>query len=374
MDNTFVECFGKIEDPRIERAKKHNLLDIIAISICAVIGGAEGWEEIEDFGIDHYDWFSGFLELPNGIPSHDTIGRVFSLLKPSAFEEATLQWLACIKELLPETVIAIDGKALRGSARKRAELGGLHIVNVWSCSNGIVLGQLKVDDKSNEIRAVPEILKKLFLKGATVTLDAMGCQEDTIREICEAGADYVISLKGNQGQLYEAVQDSFKLVDGGAISAQMTHAVDEPDKKHGRIEERKIEVLDTQPFEKLIDPRWVSLNSIARLTYSRQEAGKHITEQRYYISSISCSVPQRILHASRSHWQVENNLHWSLDVTFSEDVCRIRDENAALNFSWLRKCALGLLKRDKTFKASIRRKQRRAATSTTYLSAVITGN
>ena len=374
MDDIFMECFGKIEDPRMERTKKQKLLDVLALSICAVIAGAEGWEEIEDFGHAHHEWFEGFLELPNGVPSHDTIARVFALLKPSAFEEATLQWFAYVKEWVPETVIAIDGKTLRGSARKKTDLGGLHIVNVWSCSNGIVLGQLKVKDQSNEITAVPEILKKLFLKGATVTLDAMGCQEDTIKDICEAGADYVISLKGNQGQLFEAVQDSFKLVDAGLMSAQIRLAVDEPDKKHGRIEDRGIEVMDAKAFEKLIDPRWISLNSIARLTYSRQEAGKHITEQRYYISSLPCEAPEKILHATRAHWQVENNLHWSLDVTFAEDSCRIRDENAALNFSWLRKCALGLLKRDKTFKASIRRKQRRAATSTAYLSAVITGN
>src|SRR3990167_7099288 len=191
MDSIFVECFGKIEDPRIDRTKKHLLLDIIAISICAVIAGAEGWEEIEDFAADHQDWFSNFLELPNGIPSHDTFSRVFSLLKPSALQEATLEWLNQAKKLLPETIIPIDGKTLRGSSRKRKDLGGLHIVNVWSCANGIVLGQLKVDDKSNEITAVPEILKKLFLKGAIVTLDAMGCQEDTIKDICEAGADYV---------------------------------------------------------------------------------------------------------------------------------------------------------------------------------------
>ena len=374
MDSIFVECFGKIEDPRIDRTKKHLLLDIIAISICAVIAGAEGWEEIEDFAADHQDWFSNFLELPNGIPSHDTFSRVFSLLKPSALQEATLEWLSQAKKLLPETIIPIDGKTLRGSSRKRKDLGGLHIVNVWSCANGIVLGQLKVDDKSNEITAVPEILKKLFLKGAIVTLDAMGCQEDTIKDICEAGADYVVSLKGNQGQLLDAVEDSFKLVDAGVIVSEINLAIDEPDTKHGRIEERKVEVIDAKDFKQLIDSRWMSLNSLVRLTYNRQEAGKHLTEQRYYISSLVCAMPSRIMGAARAHWHIENRLHWSLDMTFSEDACRIREENAALNFSWLRKCALGLLKRDTTFKASIRRKQRRAATSMSYLGGVITGN
>ena len=175
MDDTFLDCFGRLKDPRKERTKKHLLLDIIAIAICAVITGCQGWEEIEDFGNDNKEWLMGFLVLPNGIPSHDTFARVFSLLKPKSLESASLKWLKRVKELLPETVISLDGKALRGSARKRAGLKGLHIINAWSCSNGIVLGQLKVDDKSNEIPAVPELLQRLCLKGAIVTLDAMGC-------------------------------------------------------------------------------------------------------------------------------------------------------------------------------------------------------
>lgn len=373
MNNIFVECFESIEDPRVERSKKHLLLDIIAIAMCAVIAGAEGWEEIEDFGSDRLDFFNNFLSLPHGIPSHDTFSRVFSFLNPQAFEEATLQWFSRVKTLLPETVIAIDGKTLRGSARKHEDLKGLHIVNVWSCSNKMVLGQLKVDEKSNEITAVPEILKKLFLKGATVTLDAMGCQENTLKDICEAGADYVVSLKGNQGQLHNAVQDSFKLVDGAIINAKICAAEERPDKKHGRIEARKIEVIDAKIFKQLFDSRWPSLNSMARLTYTRKESGQCVVEQRYYISSTSHEMPEKILHAIRSHWQIENSLHWSLDVTFSEDACRIRDENAAVNFSWMRKLALGLLKRESTFKASIRRKQRRTASSDDYLSTVIKG-
>ena len=361
--------------PRIERTKKHKLLDILAISICAVITGAEGWEEMEDFGKAHREWFKSFLELPNGIPSHDTFARVFMLLSPSEFEAATLEWLNQAKKLLAETIIAIDGKALRGSARKQKDLGALHIVNVWSCSNQMVLGQIKVADKSNEITAVPEILKKLFLKGATVTLDAMGCQEDTIKDIVNAGADYLVSLKGNQGQLHDAVQDSFKLADAGVIPVQSHTYEDKPDKKHGRTEERKVQVLESKDFNVLIDPRWVNLNSIVRLTYNRYESGKHITDTRYYISSLAPTKPDKIMEASRCHWGVENKLHWSLDVTFDEDSCRIREENAAVNFSWLRKLALGLLKRETTFtRGSIRRKQRRAVTDISYLMAVITGN
>lgn len=374
MDDTFLDCFGKLKDPRKERTKKHLLLDIIAIAICAVITGCQGWEEIEDFGNDNKEWLMGFLVLPNGIPSHDTFARVFSLLKPKSLESASLKWLRRVKELLPETVISLDGKALRGSARKRAGLKGLHIINAWSCNNGIVLGQLKVDDKSNEIPAVPELLQRLCLKGAIVTLDAMGCQEETIKAIREAGADYVISLKGNQGDLHTSVQDSFKLVDAELRVMSKNMAVDEPDTKHGRIEQRRIEVIDANNFKDLIDPRWKDLNSLVRLTYERTEAGKHIIEQRYAIASLPCHASKETMHAMRLHWHVENPLHWSLDVTFSEDACRIRDENAAVNFSWLRKLALGLLKREKTFKASLRRKQRRAANNNTYLRSVIIGN
>jgi len=374
MDDIFVACFSEIKDPRMERTKKHLLLDIIAIAICAVISGAEGWEEMEDFGIDNQEWFSGFLALPNGIPSHDTFARVFSLLDPKALEAASLKWIAQVKELLPETVIAVDGKALRGSARSQSDLKGLHIINAWSCSNGIILGQLKVADKSNEIPAVPELLRQLFLKGAIVTLDAMGCQEETLRTISEAGADYVVSLKGNQGDLFASAQDCFKLVDGGLRVLSKNTAIDKPDTLHGRVEKRQVEVLDASGFKELIDPRWPCLHSLVRVTYERTEAGKKIKEQRYAVSSIDCQASQKIMNAMRCHWNVENCLHWSLDVTLSEDACRIRDENAAVNFSWLRKLALGLLKNEKSFKGSIRRKQRRAHRSTSYLSRVITGN
>ena len=213
MNSIFVECFGTIEDPRVDRTKKHLLLDIIALGLCAVIAGAEGWEEIEDFGQAHYAWFDGFLGLPNGIPSHDTIARVFSALNPDEFQATCMNWFEQVRSLEPETVIAVDGKTLRGSSRKRKGLKGLHIVNAWSCANGISLGQLKVADKSNEITAVPKLLKQLAIKGAIVTLDAMGCQEEIISDICDGGADYVVALKGNQGELHEAVKDSFTFAD-----------------------------------------------------------------------------------------------------------------------------------------------------------------
>lgn len=375
MDSIFVECFSKIQDPRVDRTKKHLLLDVIALALCGVISGAETWEEIEDFGKLHEDWFRTFLSLPNGIPSHDTISRVFAALEPKVIQDCSLNWLKQIRDLIPETIIPIDGKSIRRSGCKSTCKKALHVINAWSCANGISLGQLKVDGKSNEITAVPEILKQLSLDGAIVTLDAMGCQEETIKQICDANADYVVALKGNQGKLHEQVKESFELLDK-SFNALTTHEfTDEINADHGRIEHRKIQAISTDQFKNYFDERWEKLNSIIRIIYTREELEETITEQRFYISSLSAENPADILRAIRCHWQVENCLHWSLDVTFREDDCRIRDENAALNMSWFRKFALGLLKNEKSFKrASIRRKQRRAYANTEYLHKIIVQN
>lgn len=372
MDAVFIECFGELSDPRVERTKKHMLLDILALSICGVLSGAEGWEEIEDFAKEHETWFRKFLLLPHGIPSHDTISRVFSALDPNGLQTCCVSWLKRISQLIAEDIIAVDGKSLRGSKRINECKKALHIINAWSCANRICLGQLKVADKSNEIPAVPELLKLLYIKGAIVTLDAMGAQEETVKQISDAGADYVITLKGNQGALHEIVKDSFILHDEGSNVIEVHRADVEVVSEHGRIEERFIEVMSTEKLKTLIDERWVNLNSIARITYTRTEpTGEIIVEKRHLIASLAPDNPARILHAARTHWQVENTLHWSLDVAFSEDDCRIRDENSAVNFSWLRKFALGLLKNESSFKASIRRKQRKVCTNISYLSKVI---
>lgn len=372
MDAVFIECFGGLEDPRVDRTKKHLLLDIIALALCGVIAGATDWEEIEDFGEFHKDWFSQFLELPHGIPSHDTISRVFAALEPKAIQECSINWLKRIRDLIPETIIPIDGKTLRRSGCKSKCQKALHVINAWSCANGVSLGQLKVDGKSNEITAVPEMLKQLYLNGAIVTLDAMGCQEDTVAQIRDAGADYVIALKGNQGSLHELVKESFDMLDQGATTLLPTTAKDEIDAEHGRIDQREIEVISTDKLANLIDPRWKNLNSIIRVTHASETQGNVVTEKRFYISSLPVEKPLEILHAIRSHWQIESCLHWSLDVTFREDNCRIRNENAALSMSWLRKFSLGLLKNEKSFKrASIRRKQLKVWADPAYLAKVL---
>ncbi len=368
MNESFAECFGEIEDPRIERTKKHKLLDIIALAILGVMAGAQSFEEIEDFGAIHEIWLKRYLELANGIPSHDTINRVCQNLCPKSFEQAFLNWLKETRALLPEGVVAIDGKTLCGSHERIKGLKGLHVVSAWSCSNGLSLGQIKVDGKSNEITAIPDLLKRLMLSGAIVTIDAMGCQKDIAEAIRDKGADYLLAVKGNQGNLFESIQDCFKL----AKEESLYCTKDPINKDHGRIEERRIDLLPASLLEGLVDLKgWPGMASIAQITSKRESAYEQSEEVRYYISSLPHDNPRRILDAVRAHWQIENTLHWSLDVTFKEDDCRVRDETAALNLSWMRKMALSFLKAETSFKASIRRKQLRLWSSPEYALKVL---
>lgn len=354
MTNEFKEIFGLLKDPRIERTKKHELLDIIAIGILGTMAGAQSFEEMEDFGCHHEKWLKQYLSLSNGIPSHDTINRVFESLDPKAFQEAFLQWIQNIKTLLPETVVPIDGKTLRGSHIRSKGRKGLHVVSAWSCANGLSLGQLKVDDKTNEITVIPELIKKLMLEGAIVTMDAIGCQKEIAMLVCQQKADYVLAVKGNQGALSEHIQDCLRFKDPTSLVYQAT---DEIACEHGRVETRHIEVMGSEILEGLINRAdWPSLQSIIKLTYCVQRKAQTVTEERFYISSLLPQGPDKLLRAIRSHWAIES-MHWSLDVTFKEDDCRVRHEIAALNLSWIRKMSLSLLKAEKSFKASIRRKQ-----------------
>lgn len=369
MNKKFKESFGSIEDPRVERTKLHNLLDIIALGILGTMAGAQGFEEIEDFGKTHEEWLRQYLVLEHGIPSHDTINRVFQSLNHETLQEAFLNWIQQTKTLLPEDVVPIDGKTLRGSHQRSKGLKGLHVVSAWSCANGLSLGQLKVDEKSNEITAIPELIKRLMLEGAIVTIDAMGCQKDIAKLIREQKADYVLGLKRNQGNLEESVRDCFKLNDGSSI---IYTTRDEIACEHGRLEERQIEVLAGTILQGLVDlSQWDSLNSIVKMTYTSEalhkkgEKEKATIETLFYISSLSPKDPEKILKAIRAHWSIES-MHWSLDVTFKEDDCRVRDETTALNLSWLRKMSLSFLKAEPSFKASIRRKQLKLWSSPKY--------
>lgn len=372
MNQAFVESFGTLEDPRVERTKKHALLDIIAIAIIGVMAGAQSFEEIEDFGLTHEEWLKQYLQLENGIPSHDTINRVCQSLKPESFQKAFLKWVNSIRSLLPEGVVPIDGKTLRGSHQRSRGIDGFHVVNVWSCVNGLVLGQMKVRDKSNEITAIPELLKQLMIEGAIVTIDAMGCQKDIAAAIREQKADYVLAVKGNQGNMFGSIQDCFKWAASDKSKHKVYEAVDEVGCEHGRIEERKLEVIGVEILKGLVElADWSGIKSIAKITCSRETPYEKSNEARFYISSLAPENPGVLLKAIRAHWSIENQLHWSLDISFREDACRVRDENTALNLSWMRKMALSFLKAETSFKASIRRKQLKLWSSPDYLLKVI---
>ena len=372
LDRLFLEIFSKVEDPRMERTKKHLLIDIIGISLCAVIAGALNFVEIADFGRLHKGWFKQYFDLPNGIPSHDTFGRVFSLLNPKAFEKSFQEWLCLLGSRLAETVIAVDGKTLRGSSRSSKGLKGLHIVSAWSCANGISLGQLKVDDKSNEIKAIPKLLEELMLEGSIVTMDAMGCQRELAHQIKHQKADYILAVKSNQGTLYDTtkalVENAKKEAYKSMVYWQYTS---EMNGDHGRLESRHCTVFPIMylhGFKK----KWQGAQSVVSIE-SRREIGKTVaTETRYYITSLEGKHnAEKISKAIRSHWEIENKLHWCLDVIFREDESRLREETAAVNLAWLRRMALGLLKKEKDYQTSIRRKQLKAWADPQYLKKIV---
>jgi predicted transposase YbfD/YdcC len=357
LQGTFVEIFAPLKDPRVNRTKKHLFLDIIGLSLFAVLAGAQCYTEIEDFCRHHKAWLKNYFLLPNGIPSHDTFSRVFSAINPNAFQECFFTWIKSIIELLPENVIAIDGKSIRASKRVREGLKALHIVNAWSCANGISLGQMKVDEKTNEITVIPDILKKLCIEGAIITLDAMGCQREIAEQIIEQKGDYVLRVKANQGGLQDAMETTFKHADSLKYEAMTYYtAQDETNNDHGRIESRRCIILPLMYLMKM-KLKWKGLKSLVLVISERETHEGNTVEYRYYISSLDPKEPKKILQSIRNHWQVENNLHWVLDVAYREDQSRIRDENSALNMSWLRKTSLGLLKRATNIKGGIRRKQ-----------------
>lgn len=364
---TISEHFSGIKDPRIERKKLHQLIDIITITLCAVIAGAETWSDIELFGQCKYDWFKSFLELPNGIPSHDTFNRVFTLLDPQQLEKCFEDWVKSIKKLLSEEQIAIDGKTVRHSYDNNSEQKAIVMVSAWARKSGLVLAQRKVAKKSNEITAVPELLKVLELEGAIVTLDAMGCQTKIVNQIINQKADYLITLKKNQGGLYKRVDDLFKLAlsQDNFNSESSNHSVFESG--HGRTEQRYYQVLNN--IGEVVDSKnkWSNLNSVVRVEYLRQlKNGKTKLESRYFITSLSQEA-EELADYIRGHWAIENQLHWVLDVTFGEDDSRIRKNNAPENLAVIRHIALNLLKQDKNSKCSLKGKRNKAGWDDNYL-------
>lgn len=369
MDSSIWEHFSIIRDPRIERQKKHNLKDILVITLCGAICGLEHWTHIEDFALTHEAWFRTFLDLPHGIPSHDTIGRVFAVMNPDEFEKAFQQW---VHELAGSSVgkhIAIDGKTLRNSFDRASEKAAIHMVSAWVHENHAVFGQLKVDDKSNEITAIPKLLKMLELKESTITIDAMGCQREISQQIVDHQGHYVLAVKGNQGTLH----DDIKMYLDAAIDSGFNPPCDlyeSCEKGHGRIEQRRCWTSGDVTW---LQQRhhWPGLASLAVVESQRTIDSQTSMERRYFISSHGGQCAQRIAAVVRNHWRVETELHWTLDVCFGEDDSRIRIANAAENLSRVRRIALTLLKQEKTAKMGIIGKRMKAAYDRNYLLKVL---
>lgn len=364
--------FASLEDPRILLKTSHRLIDVIVIAICAAICGAETWTQVEEFGKAKLEWFKTFLELPHDVPSHDTFGRLFSLISAKHFQACFQEWIKAVFEVTAGQVIAIDGKTARRSHNKRANKSAIHMVHAWAAANSLLLGQVKTSEKSNEITAIPELLQLLEIKGCIITIDAMGCQREIAKEVSGREADYVLTVKGNQEKLESAIQQTFQEAKANNFTGMNCSQHETTDKNHGRTEIRACYVLPviylmgSKNFKKL----WRGLKSIVLIESTRIGLDKTTVEQRYYISSLKPNA-KKISAAIRQHWSVENSLHWSLDVTFKEDQCRVRMGESAENFSLLKKIALMFLKKETSLKGGIQTKRLRAGWDMKYLSKVL---
>lgn len=372
LAETIESHFGDIDDPRYHHSPPHLLLDIITIALCALISGANDWEAVAAFGRAKERWLRTFLRLPNGIPSADTFERVFAQIDPEQFQASFIRWVASLSHLTAGEVVAIDGKTLCGSVDRSNDRKAIHMVSAWASQNHLVLGQVKVDDKSNEITAIPELLRLLTLPGCIVTLDAMGCQTEIAAQIVAQGADYVLALKQNQGHLYREVARLFNdalTEPSRAIPFETAQTIE---KGHGRIEKRQAWTISHPDYLNYLDPtgRWAGLESVIRVDSQRQINHQHSQESHYYISSLT-GEPDLLNTVVRTHWTIENQLHWVLDVAFREDDSRVRRGYAAENLAVLRHIALNLLKRERTSKLSIQNKRLRAAWDNDYLLQIL---
>lgn len=371
---SLVQHLSEVPDPRIDRRKQHELIDILVIAVCTLLCAGEGFNDMEDFGKAKYEWFKTFLNLPNGIPSHDTFNRVFALLDPKQFVDCFLRWTQTLRQAVSQEIVALDGKALRRALNKDQSVK--YVVSAWAQSNGLVLGQLKVADKSNEITAVPELLRVLELSGCIVTIDAMGCQKKIAKEIKEADADYVLALKGNQETVHEEVKTFLDatLEERQAprpVGAKLSKAaaglasLQTVEKDHGRLETRRY--YQSDQLDWFADrSKWEGLQSVGMVESIREIQGTTTVERRYYLSSLALGI-ETFARAVRGHWGVENKVHWIMDVCFREDQSRARTGYAAENLATLRRLALNLLKREKTKNRGIRGKQLNASWDHAYL-------
>jgi len=368
---SLVISFQDLPDPRVEGRCDHKLIDIIVIAVCAVIAGAESWVDVESFGKAKQDWLRSFLDLPHGIPSHDTFGRFFAALDAEAFQTTFMRWVEGVFRVSKGQVIAIDGKTVRRSHDRTIGQDAIHLVNAWATRNGIALGQWKTDTKSNEIAAIPPLLRQLNVAGCIVTVDAMGAQTKIASAIRDEKADYVLRVKGNQGHLHQDLQDWFAHADNVQF-ADMPHSYAETvNKGHGRIEIRRCWASsDPLAFEYIRNYEgWTDLQTIVRVQRERRLPDKTEIDTAYYISSLPAEAAP-LLAATRFHWAVENSLHWVLDVIFKEDDARVRVGHAAHNLAILRQLALNIIKQDPS-KGSVRTKRFRAGLDVTFLQILL---
>lgn len=360
--------FARLKDPRVRKRTKHRLIDIMAIALCGVIANCDTWAEIVDFGNTHADWLKRFLKLPGGIPSQDTFERVFAKINPAVFSSCCVDWLRNVSDLIGMAHIAIDGKTLRGSGS--SSLAPLHLVSAWATEAKLTLGEVAVAGKSNEIKAIPELLKLLDLKGALVTIDAIGCQKAIVKQIVEGGGDYLVAVKDNQAHLLEDIQATVTKALEGEIPKDQQATITTSEEGHGRKERRSyltIRNLDGIRDRKL----WAGLTTVCMCWRECISNGKTTEEVRYFIASGRTGA-RKLAKATRDHWGIEINKHWQLDVSFGEDASKIQEHNRARNFATMRRLALGVLKRNPA-KKSIRAKRKLAAQDHAFLTEILTG-
>jgi len=365
-----LRYFDELEDPRMDRTKLHSLGDILVITICAVLCGADEWTEIELFGRSKRKWFKTFLALPNGIPSHDTFGRVFSRLDPKQLERCFQGWMAAMAECTGGQLIAIDGKTIRRSFHKADNKAAIHLVSAWSETNHLVLGQVATDEKSNEITAIPQLLKMLDITDSVVTIDAMGCQKAIAKQIVKQKGHYVLQVKKNHAGLHDVVEEMFDELTGRGIPGVSCAYHEDVDAGHGRVETRRIWTTDwTRWYTE--GKKWEGLRSFVCVESVRELGDERSTERRYYMSDLDGRDAEAMLGYVRGHWGIENKLHWSLDVTFREDDLRQRVGHSAENLSRIRRLAINLLRQDKSVKVGAKAKRLKACLEEGYLLRVL---
>ena len=365
-ESKFSIIFSDLTDPRVDRTKRHQLVDIIGLTICAVLCGADNWVEVEEFGLAREEWLKTFLELPNGIPSHDTLGRVFSMIDGAEFGRCFIEWVRQLAGLTSQ-VIAIDGKTIRGSREKER---AITVVSAWAAANQLILGQQAVEGKSNEIVAIPELLSLLDLKGKIVTIDAIGTQTAIAEQIVAKGGDYLLAVKANQSYLRDEMEFIFQVDQQQNFKDAPYDFTETVNKGHGRIETRRCWLVSDPEYLRNLSDKWPGLKSLVFIESERILAGKTERSRRYFITSLRSNAAQ-ILEYQRSHWGIENKLHWVLDIAFNEDRSRMRKDNAASNFSIIRKMSLNLLRQDKTKKMGVQGKRLSCGWDDKYLFTIL---